>query len=109
MYWHLPVQGKDNRPALHPLHGKIVRRAGQGPSPGASRPASDQQGRTCTYEKWGRPYAVEVYLLCVDEVLDEWDERYRVREWVSVAEAADRVGEARLKEMLARVPALVRP
>jgi phosphohistidine phosphatase len=64
---------------------------------------------TYTYEKWNSAYTVEVFLLRVDEVLDDWAECYRVREWVPVAEAADRVGEPRLKELLTLVPVLARP
>jgi phosphohistidine phosphatase len=64
---------------------------------------------TYRYEKWGRTYLVEVFLLRVDEVLDDWPERDRVRVWVSPAEAADRVWEPRLKTLLLQVPALVGP
>lgn len=48
-----------------------------------------------------RPCVVAVYPLAVEEELSDWPERdQRRREWVSPAEAAERVGEPELKAIL---------
>ncbi len=53
-----------------------------------------------TYEKWGGTCAVEVYPMRVERVHETWLESYRDRIWVSTAEAANRVDEPALKEIL---------
>ena len=62
---------------------------------------------TYAYEKWGGVCRVEVFLLRVEEVLDQWQEMKRIREWVSVAEAAARMREKELQRIVLRVPDLV--
>ena len=62
---------------------------------------------TYTYGKWGGTCSVEVFLLRVDEELDDWQERFRTREWVPLAEAIRRVTDPGLKALLGRVPGLV--
>ncbi|MDY7108343.1 MAG: NUDIX hydrolase, partial [Planctomycetota bacterium] len=62
-----------------------------------------------TYDKWGGTCRVEVFLMNVKEVLDDWPEAdMRTREWVSVSTAARRVREIELKRLIQRVPELLR-
>lgn len=57
------------------------------------------------YQKWGGTCRVKVFLLQVKTILDEWPESaMRSREWLSVAEAAHRVNEANLKQMILSLP-----
>ncbi len=56
------------------------------------------------YDKWGGTCTVEVFTMDVQKVLDEWEESYRGREWVSLEEAVRRVSESELKRILQRLP-----
>lgn len=56
------------------------------------------------YDKWGGTCTVEVFTMSVQKVLDEWEESYRDREWVSLEEAMGRVSEPALKRILQRLP-----
>jgi 8-oxo-dGTP pyrophosphatase MutT (NUDIX family) len=57
------------------------------------------------YEKWGGTCRVEVFLMEVDEELDEWPERsFRERRWVSAAEAARMVDWEGLRRLLIKAP-----
>ena len=57
-----------------------------------------------SYEKWGGTCRVEVFLMEVEEESDVWPEmELRKRQWVSTAEAVERVQEPGLKKMLATV------
>ncbi len=56
------------------------------------------------YDKWGGTCTVEVFAMNVRKVLDEWEESYRDREWVSLEEAIARVSEPQLKRILRRLP-----
>jgi 8-oxo-dGTP pyrophosphatase MutT (NUDIX family) len=54
-----------------------------------------------TYNKWGGTCTVKVFLLEAEEIFDDWPECYfRTREWMSVEEAAKRVDEVKLKEII---------
>jgi phosphohistidine phosphatase len=53
-----------------------------------------------TYEKWGGTCTVEVYPMEVERIHDTWLENNRDRVWVSTSEAANRVDEPVLKEIL---------
>jgi 8-oxo-dGTP pyrophosphatase MutT (NUDIX family) len=56
---------------------------------------------TYEYQKWGGTCRVQVFLLQVEMVLEDWPEAsYRKREWLSVQEAVKRVEEAELKQIL---------
>ncbi len=56
---------------------------------------------TYRYEKWGGTCTVEVFVLDVVELLDDWEERrFREREIVSVDEAASRVDEPELQRII---------
>lgn len=58
-----------------------------------------------SYEKWRGVCRVEVFLCEVTDVLDAWPEDWaRRREWVTADEAARRVREPELRELLRAVP-----
>lgn len=56
------------------------------------------------YDKWGGTCTVEVYAMRVDKVLEDWEESYRDREWVSLDEAVNRIREDDLKQMVRHLP-----
>jgi 8-oxo-dGTP pyrophosphatase MutT (NUDIX family) len=54
-----------------------------------------------TYKKWGGTCTVQVYLLEVEKIFEEWPEDFfRTREWISVEEATKRVDEEELKKFI---------
>ncbi len=58
-----------------------------------------------TYQKWGGTCTVTVFLFEVTTVFETWSEDYlRDREWMSPEEAADRVREEALKDLLRKLP-----
>lgn len=60
------------------------------------------------YNKWGGTCTVEVFLLEVKKVLQEWPEsQLRQREWLKVEGAIRRVDEKILKKIIRRVPKLL--
>ena len=53
------------------------------------------------YDKFGATFVVTMYLLRVSEELDAWPEcGLRTREWLTPAEAAERVGDAGLGRLI---------
>ncbi len=56
------------------------------------------------YDKWGGTCTVDVYTMQVSTVLDEWEESFRDREWVSLDEAGRRVSEPELKRIVQLLP-----
>ncbi|MCP5364943.1 MAG: NUDIX hydrolase [Hyphomicrobiales bacterium] len=61
----------------------------------------DQPLGTYRYQKWGGTCTVEVFAMKVMEEMMTWPEdSFRSREWISIAEAKDRVDEAELKAIL---------
>lgn len=67
-----------------------------------------QAAGSFSYSKWGGECRVEVFLLQVEEQAEEWPEAVvRRREWLSVAEAAQRVREAELCQLLESLPGLL--
>jgi 8-oxo-dGTP pyrophosphatase MutT (NUDIX family) len=52
------------------------------------------------YEKWGGTCSVEVFVLEVEQVHDDWAEAHRRRLWLSPAAAADRVDEEGLQRLI---------
>ena len=52
------------------------------------------------YDKWGGTCDVEVFVLEVDRVHDEWAEAHRQRLWMSPAAAAERVDEEGLQRLI---------
>jgi len=59
------------------------------------------------YDKWGSTCSVQVYVMHVEKVLDDWLESYRDREWVSLEIAIERVTEQQLKDILQGLPAFL--
>ncbi|MCU0537096.1 MAG: NUDIX hydrolase [Hydrococcus sp. Prado102] len=54
--------------------------------------------------KLGLTYSVEIFLMQVETVLDEWAEaKTRKRQWYSLSKASDRVKKAELKQMLEKL------
>ncbi|MBF0428773.1 MAG: NUDIX hydrolase [Magnetococcales bacterium] len=59
---------------------------------------------TYEYEKWGGTCVAQVFVMRVEKVHDHWLESFRERVWLSVEEAAQRVKEEKLREILRQVP-----
>ena len=60
------------------------------------------------YRKWGGICFVEVRLMEVEEMVEEWPEsERRKRQWMNVADAAAAVEERGLKKLIADLPALL--
>jgi 8-oxo-dGTP pyrophosphatase MutT (NUDIX family) len=58
-----------------------------------------------SYKKMGCNFLVEVFLLRVDTVFNDWPEaKIRKREWLSLKQAIKRVEEAELKQILMEFP-----
>jgi phosphohistidine phosphatase len=55
------------------------------------------------YRKWGGTCTVELFVMKVESVLDEWQESERDREWLAPEEAAARVNEAELARLILAV------
>jgi len=55
-----------------------------------------------TYEKWGGLCNVQVFPLLVERVSQSWPESSRKRRWFEPEEAARRVDEPELKELIIR-------
>jgi 8-oxo-dGTP pyrophosphatase MutT (NUDIX family) len=63
---------------------------------------------TYTYKKWGGTCSVQVFLLEVEKIFDEWPEDFfRTREWISVKEASKRVDEEELKKIIQSIPTYI--
>ena len=56
------------------------------------------------YEKWGGTCTVDVYVMNVEKVHEDWLESFRDRQWVSVEEAAARLREEDLKSIVLSLP-----
>jgi 8-oxo-dGTP pyrophosphatase MutT (NUDIX family) len=60
------------------------------------------------YDKWGGTCQVEVFLLQVETVLATWPEvDLRRRQWLTLEEAASRVDEQQLQQILQAVPEII--
>ncbi len=60
---------------------------------------------TFRYEKWGDFCEVQVFVMRVTEILDTWEEDFRQRVWLDLAEAVGRIREQGLQELLEALPA----
>lgn len=91
---------------------------GLGPSRSAAKEALEEAGVVgrigdvsvgqYTYTKREREHVVDVYELSVHREFSEWDERaQRLRKWMSVEEAARRVGNKGLRRLIEGLPARV--
>jgi 8-oxo-dGTP pyrophosphatase MutT (NUDIX family) len=57
-----------------------------------------------TYKKWGGAYWVDVFLLRVETIYEDWPEaRFRTRRWLSLEKAAKKVAEIPLKQIIAQL------
>ena len=66
---------------------------------------SEQALGSYTYEKWGGVCTVQVFLMKVTTEHDTWPEAdVRHREWLPVGEAAERVKERELRNLIRRLP-----
>jgi 8-oxo-dGTP pyrophosphatase MutT (NUDIX family) len=75
---------------------------------GITGTAFEQVVGTFRYQKWGGTCTVDVFLLQVTTMLDEWPEDYyRQRIWVGVKEAVNKVAFKGLKKILRKMPQLV--
>jgi 8-oxo-dGTP pyrophosphatase MutT (NUDIX family) len=62
-----------------------------------------------TYQKWGGTCRVQVFVLEVEQEMEDWPEaRIRKREWVSLEEACERINEDGLRALLSRLPELLK-
>ncbi|MBW2520870.1 MAG: NUDIX hydrolase [Deltaproteobacteria bacterium] len=60
---------------------------------------------TYQYRKWGGTCEVQVYLLAVDRLADQWPERsFRSRQWVLWNQAAELVRDSGLARLLKDLP-----
>ena len=64
---------------------------------------------TYSYQKWNSTCTVTVFVMLVKKLLETWEEEWmRSRELVSLEEAADRVEEEELKEMILSLPQILK-
>jgi len=61
------------------------------------------------YEKWAGVCTVDVFLLRVEEVSETWPESHRKRQWLEPREAALRVDEPGLQQIIVRSAAVLQP
>ena len=59
------------------------------------------------YEKWGGVCDVEVFLMRVDQVADEWDESHRDRRWFDPDNTAEKMRERDLAALIRAVPRML--
>jgi 8-oxo-dGTP pyrophosphatase MutT (NUDIX family) len=70
---------------------------------------SKQPIGTYSYHKWKGTCEVTVFAMEVKKILDVWEEEWlRTRELVSLEEAAERVEEKELKEMILSLPGVLK-
>jgi phosphohistidine phosphatase len=55
------------------------------------------------YEKWGGVCNVQVFVMRVEKVHPQWQEAFRDRAWLSVEDAAQRVREDALQQLIRSV------
>ncbi len=56
------------------------------------------------YDKWGGTCEVQVFVMGVERVLDEWLESFRDRAWVGLEEAMGRMEEKKLRGIMKKLP-----
>lgn len=57
--------------------------------------------------KFGLPCQVEVFLLQVEDMLEDWAEaNVRKRRWFTISEAIEKVRYSQLKQLIARLPTM---
>lgn len=70
---------------------------------GVEGPVSAEPVGRYEYRKWGGTCRVEVYTQEVESMLERWPEQFRDRRWMTPEEAAERVREADLQDLLRSV------
>ena len=76
---------------------------------GVAGEVSEQELGNYSYTKWGGVCRVQVFLMKVTTELDTWPEdNMRHREWLTIDVAAKRVTEARLRDLIRRVPEVIK-
>lgn len=55
------------------------------------------------YQKWGGSCSVKVYLLLVDEILDDWEENFRERKWILLGEIKNYIEDKNLLSLIKSV------
>ncbi|MBF0186505.1 MAG: NUDIX hydrolase [Magnetococcales bacterium] len=55
---------------------------------------------TFTYDKWGGTCTCQVYVMRVEEVMEQWLENFRDREWVDLETAAQRMKENEMQNIM---------
>lgn len=96
---------------------KGIVESGLSPADSATKEALEEAGiygvvlpevlGTYHYEKWGGTCVVQVYVMKVTQVNDEWLEDFRNRVWLSLDEAIQRMKETALQNMMETLPAFV--
>jgi phosphohistidine phosphatase len=71
---------------------------------GVSGRVGDEVIGTYEYNKWEGVCRVDMFLMEVDEVLDEWPEDFRERQWVALERAVELAQPDPLKQIIASVP-----
>ncbi|WP_130470482.1 NUDIX hydrolase [Candidatus Magnetaquicoccus inordinatus] len=56
------------------------------------------------YEKWGDTCTVQVFVLQVNQVFEQWLEDFRSRMWLDLPEAKKRISEPALQELIEQLP-----
>lgn len=56
------------------------------------------------YKKWGGTCVVVVFVMKVTTLLEQWQEDFRDRAWLSIPEAANRAREIKLKALMRALP-----
>ncbi|MBF0368294.1 MAG: NUDIX hydrolase [Magnetococcales bacterium] len=59
---------------------------------------------TYKYDKWGGTCDVQVFVMEVEKVLDDWMESFRDRAWMGLEEAMERMEEKKLRIIMNRLP-----
>ncbi len=99
--WVIPKGLVD--PGFTPLESAVKEAWEEAGIRGSVRPDSVGEYR---YRKWGGQCRVQVYLMEVERIYQSWPETgFRRREWLSPDEAARRVDEPELKQMIQMLPA----
>jgi 8-oxo-dGTP pyrophosphatase MutT (NUDIX family) len=76
---------------------------------GVAGEVSEQELGNYSYTKWEGVCRVQVFLMKVTTELDTWPEdNMRHREWLTIDVAAKRVTEARLRDLIRRVPEVIK-
>lgn len=101
----------------HLVIPKGIREPGLSPQASAAKEALEEAGvegevaevaiGSYHYEKWGASCSVSVYPMKVIRMVpdDEWEERHRGRQWLSIKKAARQLKQAQLGPMLKKLEA----